>query len=141
MQRYVRLAAASLALSATLMLVFGFAYPALVWALSLAVPKSGPELASCYGEKPQFFKPFAPENTSSGCDPFVPLDYALRQVPEVSRKTGLPEELVARVLRENAEKYRAANLYVLGPGYDIVNVVEVNKELAKLAERKGGGGG
>lgn len=140
MQRYLRLTLASLALSVILVFILGIVYPTITWALSLAVPKLHSELVSCYGVTPQFFRQFETENTSSGCDPFIPLNYALKQVPEVSRKTSLPKDVIIHVLLENAEKYRAANLYIFGPGYDIINVNDVNAALAKIVKEKGGEG-
>ncbi|WP_202945694.1 potassium-transporting ATPase subunit C [Thermogladius calderae] len=137
------------ALLLILMIVLGFVYPAVVWLVSHAIAPWQAEgslhvacerviassLVAHYNESSPLFHPFSTNMTSSGADPYVPLNYALEQVDRVSNETGLPRHLLVKLLLENAAKNNVANLHLFSPGYNIVNVEEVNLEILQILNK------
>ncbi|HEU16398.1 MAG TPA: potassium-transporting ATPase subunit C [Nitrososphaeria archaeon] len=139
-----RLVAAPVAVALLMMLVLGVAYPLATWAAgrTLAPWQSdgsllflngtlvGSELVAQNFSAATLFHPMP--GTSSGQDPYVPIGYALEQVPRISHATGIPQaELRQLVYSVAAEDSRGVSA-VLGPGYPLVNVVQLNYELMKL---------
>lgn len=153
MRRLAREALSALALSAALAVALGLGYPLAAWLAAHAISPWRAEgsvvsvcgrpyaslLAYAYSEDSPLFRPLPPSNTTSGLDPFVPLEYALSQVGRVSAATGIPAEELVSILLKNAEENRAAGLYIFGPGYDVVNVVEVNLRVLSMLNRTCGG--
>jgi len=123
------------------LLVLGAAYPLATWAIGRAVApwQSGGSLLTINGtivgseliaqessfNSSAFFHPLP----SSGADPYVPLNYALEQVPRISGYTGIPQQQLLRLVYGDASEDVPA---IFGPGYRYVNVVRLNYELIKL---------
>jgi K+-transporting ATPase ATPase C chain len=69
---------------------------------------------------------FHPRNDSaSGVDPHITIQDAYSQIPRISNATGLPEDVLARVVDQNQE----GTLWIFGAPY--VNVLHINLELIK----------
>ncbi len=135
-----RLAAAPVILALLVLALVGAAYPAALWALGKALfpwrasgsPLSldgvvvGSQLVAQGPCADAYFHPLP----SAVPDPYVPINYALEQVPIVSRETGIPEpELRALIYRSSWGSGWPALLF--GPGYRVVNVVQLNYEVAR----------
>jgi K+-transporting ATPase ATPase C chain len=138
--------AAPLVLALMALAVLGAAYPLAVWAIGRAVAPwqsegsplivNGAPIGSALVASPPnssaLFSPLPPSSASSGEDPYVPLDYALAQVPRISNATGIPQgqlrALVYRVASEDSLK----DLVIFGPGRPVVNVMQLNYELMRL---------
>ena len=143
---------APLILLVALLLILGVFYPLVVWGFSHLLAPWRAEgslnvvcgrvvsssLISHYNESSPLFHPFKPSSTTSGVDPYVPLQYALDQVDRVANETGLPRDLLVELLVENAAKNNMLNLYIFTPDYNIVNVEEVNLEIMNILQKCGG---
>ncbi len=139
---------APLILLVALLIILGVFYPLVVWGFSHLLAPWRAEgslnvvcgrvvsssLISHYNESSPLFHPFKPRSTTSGLDPYVPLEYALEQVDRVANETGLPRELLVKLLVENAAKNSVSNLYIFTPDYNIVNVEEVNLEIMNMLQ-------
>ncbi|WP_148683438.1 potassium-transporting ATPase subunit C [Fervidicoccus fontis] len=124
----------------------GLLYPALVWGISSLVSpwRAGgslytscgkvisSDLISVYNESSPLFHPFPPNSTSSGVDPYIPLEEAMKQVERVSKETGIPREKLVDLLMSNAAYNDMIDLHVFSPGYSIVNVEEVNMQIMEM---------
>ncbi len=143
---------APLILLVALLIILGVFYPLVVWGFSHLLAPWRAEgslnvvcgrvvsssLISHYNESSPLFHPFKPSSTTSGVDPYVPLQYALDQVDRVANETGLPRGLLVELLVENAAKNNMLNLYIFTPDYNIVNVEEVNLEIMNILQKCGG---
>ena len=139
-----RLVAAPIAVALLMMLVLGVAYPLATWAVGRAIAPwqssgsllfvngtpIGSELVAQNFSSAALFHPMP--GTSSGQDPYVPIDYALEQVPRISHATGIPQAKLRQLVYSVAAEDSQGILAVLGPGYPLVNVVQLNYELIRL---------
>lgn len=80
-------------------------------------------------KSPEFFHARAPGQSASGLDPDISPEYALSQVENVSRATGISQNYLKTLIRLNIETNRADNLSAFAPNY--VNVLELNLELIR----------
>ncbi|MGC8555820.1 MAG: potassium-transporting ATPase subunit C, partial [Conexivisphaera sp.] len=138
--------AAPLIVAVLALAVLGVAYPLVTWALgALVAPwQSGGSLLALNGtvlgsdiaalpvNSSKLFSALPPSKTTSGIDPYVPLGYALSQVPRISNATGIPQRQLRQLVYRVASEDSRSVLFTFGPSYPIVNVAQLNYELIRL---------
>jgi K+-transporting ATPase ATPase C chain len=126
----VRLAVVSLVLCGLLfpLIVTGFAqvlvpYQANGEVIQFRGRNAGSLLIAQNFTSPMFFHPR--NDSASGVDPDITLQDAYSQIPRIHATTGIPSDVLQRLVDENVER----TLWVVGDPY--VNVLELNLLLAK----------
>lgn len=89
----------------------------------------GSELLSQEFTSPQFFHSRSATDSASTVDPHITPESAYQQITNVSKATGIPENVLKTIIDLNIERNKVTNLIVFAPKY--VNVLEVNLELVK----------
>lgn len=136
--------AAPIIMALFMLAVLGLAYPLATYAVGRAVApwRSSGSILAINGvavgsylvaqnvSSAALFQPMP--GSTSGQDPYVPLNYALEQVPRVSRATGIPQAELRRLVYSVAAEDSRVVPALLGPGYPLVNVEQLNYELMRL---------
>lgn len=89
----------------------------------------GSELLSQEFTSPQFFHSRSATDSASTVDPHITPESAYQQITNVSKATGIPENVLKTIIDLNIERNKVSNLIVFAPNF--VNVLEVNLELVK----------
>ena len=89
----------------------------------------GSELLAQEFTSPQFFHSRPATDSASTVDPHITPESAYKQISNVSKDTGIPENVLKTIIDLNIERNKVTNLIVFAPKY--VNVLEVNLELVK----------
>jgi K+-transporting ATPase ATPase C chain len=133
----------SIRLVILMILVVGIGYPILlviIGEVALPFQTNGSLLTSdgkVIGSKliaqqftsPMFFHPRPSIESASGVDPHITPENAFGQIPNISRATGIPENVLGTIVELNSERNKVSNGIFFAPPY--VNVLEVNMDLAK----------
>ena len=89
----------------------------------------GSELLAQEFTSPQFFHSRPATDSASTVDPHITPESAYQQITNVSKATGIPQNVLKTIIDLNIERNKVSNLIVFAPKY--VNVLEVNLELVK----------
>ncbi|MGZ5485663.1 MAG: potassium-transporting ATPase subunit C [Nitrososphaeraceae archaeon] len=89
----------------------------------------GSELLAQEFSSPQFFHSRPATDSASTVDPHITPESAYQQISNVSKATGIPENVLKTIIDLNIERNKVSNLIVFAPNF--VNVLEVNLELVK----------
>jgi K+-transporting ATPase ATPase C chain len=89
----------------------------------------GSELLAQEFTSSQFFHSRLATDSASTVDPHITPESAYQQIPNVSRATGIPDNVLKTIIDLNIERNKVSNLIVFAPNF--VNVLEVNLELVK----------
>ena len=89
----------------------------------------GSELLAQEFTSPQFFHSRPATDSASTVDPHITPESAYKQISNVSKATGIPENVLKTIIDLNIERNKVSNLIVFAPNF--VNVLEVNLELVK----------
>ena len=87
----------------------------------------GSELLAQEFTSPQFFHSRPATDSASTVDPHITPESAYQQITNVSKATGIPENVLKTIIDLNIERNKVSNLIVFAPNF--VNVLEVNLEL------------
>lgn len=87
----------------------------------------GSELLSQEFTSPQFFHSRSATDSASTVDPHITPESAYQQITNVSKATGIPENVLKTIIDLNIERNKVSNLIVFAPNF--VNVLAVNLEL------------
>jgi len=87
----------------------------------------GSELLAQEFTSPQFFHSRPATDSASTVDPHITPESAYQQISNVSKATGIPENVLKTIIDLNIERNKVSNLIVFAPNF--VNVLEVNLEL------------
>lgn len=87
----------------------------------------GSELLAQEFTSPQFFHSRPATDSSSTVDPHITPESAYQQISNVSKGTGIPENVLKNIIDLNIERNKVSNLIVFAPNF--VNVLAVNLEL------------
>jgi K+-transporting ATPase ATPase C chain len=124
-----------------MMLVTGIGYPVLlsfIGTITLPFQSQGSliiwnghvidsELLSQEFTSPQFFHSRSATDSASTVDPHITPESAYQQITNVSKATGIPENVLKTIIDLNIERNKVSNLIVFAPNF--VNVLAVNLEL------------
>jgi K+-transporting ATPase ATPase C chain len=77
----------------------------------------------------KFFHSRPSTDSASAVDPHITPESAYQQIANVSKATGIPENVLKTLVDLNIERNKVSNLVVFAPKY--VNVLELNLELIK----------
>ncbi|MGZ8890496.1 MAG: potassium-transporting ATPase subunit C [Nitrososphaeraceae archaeon] len=89
----------------------------------------GSELLAQEFTSPEFFHSRPATDSASTVDPHITPESAYQQISNVSKATGIPENVLKTIIDLNIERNKVSNLIVFAPNF--VNVLEVNLELVK----------
>ena len=89
----------------------------------------GSELLAQEFTSPQFFHSRPATDSASTVDPHITPESAYQQISNVSKATGIPENVLKTIIDLNIERNKVSNLIVFAQNF--VNVLEVNLELVK----------
>jgi K+-transporting ATPase ATPase C chain len=126
-----------------MMLVTGIGYPiSLVVIGEIALPYQsqgsqiiwndkvvGSDLIAQEFTSSKFFHSRPSTDSASAVDPHITPESAYQQIANVSKATGIPENVLKTLVDLNIERNKVSNLVVFAPKY--VNVLELNLELIK----------
>ena len=87
----------------------------------------GSELLAQEFSSPQFFHSRPATDSASTVDPHITPESAYQQISNVSKGTGIPENVLKNIIDLNIERNKVSNLIVFAPNF--VNVLAVNIEL------------
>ncbi len=87
----------------------------------------GSELLAQEFSSPQFFHSRPATDSASIVDPHITPESAYKQISNVSKATGIRENVLKTIIDLNIERNKVSNLIVFAPNF--VNVLEVNLEL------------
>ena len=87
----------------------------------------GSELLAQEFTSPQFFHSRPATDSASTVDPHITPESAYQQISNVSKATGIPENVLKTIIDLNIERNKVSNLIVFAPNF--VNVLAVNLEL------------
>jgi len=87
----------------------------------------GSELLAQEFTSPQFFHSRPATDSASTVDPHITPESAYQQITNVSKATGIPENVLKTIIDLNIERNKVSNLIVFAPNF--VNVLAVNLEL------------
>jgi potassium-transporting ATPase KdpC subunit len=87
----------------------------------------GSELLAQEFSSPQFFHSRPATDSASTVDPHITPESAYKQISNVSKATGIPENVLKNIIDLNIERNKVSNLIVFAPNF--VNVLAVNLEL------------
>ncbi|HEY5736748.1 MAG TPA: potassium-transporting ATPase subunit C [Nitrososphaeraceae archaeon] len=87
----------------------------------------GSELLAQEFTSPQFFHSRPATDSASTVDPHITPESAYQQITNVSKATGIPQNVLKTIIDLNIERNKVSNLIVFAPNF--VNVLEVNLEL------------
>ncbi len=87
----------------------------------------GSELLAQEFTSPQFFHSRPATDSASIVDPHITPESAYKQISNVSKATGIRENVLKTIIDLNIERNKVSNLIVFAPNF--VNVLEVNLEL------------
>ena len=87
----------------------------------------GSELLAQEFTSPQFFHSRPATDSASTVDPHITPESAYKQISNVSKDTGIPENVLKTIIDLNIERNKVSNLIVFAPNF--VNVLAVNLEL------------
>ena len=124
-----------------MMLVTGIGYPVLlsfIGTITLPFQSQGSliiwngqvigfELLAQEFTSPQFFHSRPATDSASTVDPHITPESAYQQITNVSKATGIPQNVLKTIIDLNIERNKVSNLIVFAPNF--VNVLEVNLEL------------
>lgn len=133
----------SIRLVILMILVVGIGYPILLVIIGeIALPfqtngslltldgkRIGSKLIAQQFISPMFFHPRPSTESASGVDPHITPEDALSQIPNVSRATGIPLNVLGTIVELNSERNKVSNGIFFAPTY--VNVLEANIDLVK----------
>jgi K+-transporting ATPase ATPase C chain len=134
---------ASIRVVILMMLVTGIGYPiSLVVIGEIALPYQsqgsqivwndkvvGSDLIAQEFTSAKFFHSRLSADSASAVDPHITPDAAYQQIANISKATGIPENVLKTLVDLNIERNKVSNLVVFAPKY--VNVLELNLELVK----------
>jgi potassium-transporting ATPase KdpC subunit len=89
----------------------------------------GSELLAQEFTSPKFFHSRPATDSASTVDPHITPESAYQQITNVSKATGIPENVLKTIIDLDIERNKVSNLIVFAPNF--VNVLEVNLELVK----------
>jgi K+-transporting ATPase ATPase C chain len=89
----------------------------------------GSELLAQEFSSPQFFHSRPATDSASTVDPHITPESAYQQISNVSKATGIPENVLKTIIDLDIERNKVSNLIVFAPNF--VNVLAVNLELVK----------
>ena len=124
-----------------MMLVTGIGYPfslTIIGEITLPYQSQGSQIVwndKVIGSKliaqeftsPQFFHSRPATDSASTVDPHITPESAYQQIPNVSKATGIPENVLKTIIDLDIERNKVSNLIVFAPNF--VNVLAVNLEL------------
>ena len=87
----------------------------------------GSELLAQEFSSPQFFHSRPATDSASIVDPHITPESAYKQISNVSKATGIRENVLKTIIDLNIERNKVSNLIVFAPNF--VNVLVVNLEL------------
>jgi potassium-transporting ATPase KdpC subunit len=87
----------------------------------------GSELLAQEFSSPQFFHSRPATDSASIVDPHITPESAYKQISNVSKATGIRENVLKTIIDLNIERNKVSNLIVFAPNF--VNVLAVNLEL------------
>ena len=87
----------------------------------------GSELLAQEFTSPQFFHSRPATDSASTVDPHITPESAYQQISNVSKATGIPENVLKTIIDLDIERNKVSNLIVFAPNF--VNVLAVNLEL------------
>ncbi|MGZ5550800.1 MAG: potassium-transporting ATPase subunit C [Nitrososphaeraceae archaeon] len=87
----------------------------------------GSELLAQEFTSPEFFHSRPATDSASTVDPHITPESAYQQISNVSKATGIPENVLKTIIDLNIERNKVSNLIVFAPNF--VNVLAVNLEL------------
>ena len=87
----------------------------------------GSELLAQEFSSSQFFHSRPATDSASTVDPHITPESAYQQISNVSKGTGIPENVLKNIIDLNIERNKVSNLIVFAPNF--VNVLAVNLEL------------
>ena len=87
----------------------------------------GSELLAQEFSSSQFFHSRPATDSASTVDPHITPESAYQQITNVSKATGIPQNVLKTIIDLNIERNKVSNLIVFAPNF--VNVLEVNLEL------------
>ena len=77
----------------------------------------------------KFFHSRPTGDSASGVDPHISPEFAMAQISNVTKETGIPPNALRTIVELNIERNKVGNLLAFAPNH--VNVLEVNLELVK----------
>ena len=89
----------------------------------------GSKLIAQQFASPIFFHPRPSTESASGVDPHITPENAFGQIPNISKATGIPENVLGTIVELNSERNKVSNGIFFAPAY--VNVLEINTDLVK----------
>ena len=126
-----------------MLLITGVVYPLILVAIGqIALPSQangslvridgravGSELIGQEFKSPKFFHGRAQAESASGLDPHITPHSAMSQISNVSRATGIPENVLKVLIELEVQRNRVGNLDAFAEEH--VNVLRLNLELVK----------
>ena len=126
-----------------MLIVTGIAYPLILVAIGQSIfpfqsngsvvtfngKAIGSELIAQEFISPKFFHPRPASDSASGLDPYIAPTSAFSQISNISKASGIPQNILTTLVELNIERNKNSNLLAFAPDY--VNVLELNMELAR----------